>query len=381
MHVEQATQAKEQALIDLTMRAKAGIFIYLAVWLVFIFGFDNWELSSTFVLTNTLIIAVMFVVRLVHMNLVTSTREKNTKYLYQFLIGSILVSALHWGVLTAMILAYNNGTSIYHLALIVLPALAMGGASALSISNALRFLYPLVLYFPPLVVFISERDSLSLIYGLCMLISYAYVISASKYSRENYWSSVYNHLIAEQRASELERLSTTDQLTQLKNRMYFDNEYDEEWRRSFRQKAPISIVMIDFDHFKQVNDTYGHLFGDEVLKQASLLITKDLKRPSDSVARYGGEEFVILLPDTDSTGAKTVGERVRRSIETMEIEYKGTIVPITCSVGGASTVPNNENEKTVLLKHADLALYQAKHKGRNQYYAFESVAEDKLINI
>lgn len=351
------------------MRAKAGIFIYGAIWTVFVFAFDFWSLSSSFVNVNSAIILVTLMIRYFHMRRVKRATDENSNFLYQFLIISVLVSALHWGLMTAWIQAYDKVSHAAHLMLIVLPAFAMGGASTLSISSALRFFYPLALYLPPLAVFFYLGDPLSLVYAISILISYVYVISASKYSRENYWSSVSNHLIAEERAVELEKLSTTDQLTQLKNRMYFDKKYDNEWRRSFRLKSPISVIMIDFDHFKILNDTYGHLFGDEVLKQASSLISNELKRPTDCIARYGGEEFVALLSNTDVEGTKTIGERIRSAIEKMHIEHQGVPVKITCSVGGATAIPDNRLNKMDLIKHADSALYQAKHAGRNRYHA------------
>ncbi|MFC3094839.1 GGDEF domain-containing protein [Alteromonas sediminis] len=374
MHPEQTTQLHFQALFDLTMRAKAGIFIYLAVWVVFVVGFDFWANSPMFVMVNSGLILFMFVARLIHLAYVKRANKYTTDFLYQLLIGFILLSASHWGVMSAFILIEFKDSNAYQFILIVLAALAMGGASALSISNTVRYFYPLALYAPAFFVFFIERDPLSTIYGICMLLSYAYVIAASKYSRDNYWSAIRNHLIAEERASELEKLSTTDQLTQLKNRMYFDAEFEQEWSRSFRLKSPMSVIMLDFDHFKSLNDTYGHLFGDEVLRQASSLISNELKRPTDCIARYGGEEFVALLPNTDASGARTLGERLRKAVESMALTHQGKPVTVTCSVGGASAVPSHDIEKTDVIKQADSALYEAKKMGRNRYVAFDELA-------
>lgn len=368
-------QLQLQALYDLTMRAKAGIYIYLAIWLVFVFAFDFLTVDSTFVYINTCAIVLISLARLIHAQCVNRATEDNTQLFYQLLIYSILISALHWGILTAWILQYEQVTGAAHLMLIVLPAFAMGGASTLSISNALRIFYPLALYLPPITVFFYQSEPLSLVYAVCILCSYVYIVSASKYSRENYWSAIRNHLIAEERAEALEKLSTTDQLTQLKNRMYFDTEFDKEWRRAFRLKSSISLIMIDFDHFKAVNDTYGHLFGDEVLQRASSLISNELARPADSVARYGGEEFVALLPNTGAEGAKTTGERIRKAVEKMDMTHEGKTVKITCSVGGASIIPTENIEKNALIKYADSALYQAKNTGRNRYFAYHSASD------
>lgn len=360
-------QLQLQALYDLTMRAKAGIYIYLAIWLVIVFAFDFLTLNNTFVIINSAIIVLISILRIIHLKLVKSANEENTALLYKFLIASVMTSALHWGFLTAWILMFDKVTSAPQLMLIVLPAFAMGGASTLSISNALRIFYPLALYVPPVIVFFYLTDPLSIVYAISILASYAYIVAASNYSADNYWSAITNHLVAEERAQELEKLSNTDQLTQLKNRMFFDNEYQKEWLRATRIKSPLSIIMIDIDHFKKINDTYGHVFGDEVLQLASSIISNELKRPTDCVARYGGEEFVALLPNTDMKGAKRVGERVRKAIEDMAINHQGETVRITCSVGGANVTPSVSSDKTLLIKDADSALYRAKQTGRNRY--------------
>jgi len=365
----QSLHLQRQALNDLTIRAKAGIYIYLAIWLIFVLSFDFLSLEPTFVYINTAFILLFSVIRLIHAKKVKSATLESTRPLHQFLIISILLSALHWGILTAWVVTFDKLENAAHLILIVLPAFAMGGASTLSISNKLRILYPLALYIPPIVVFFYQRDPLSIVYAISISCSYAYIIAASKYSRDNYWSAINNRLIAEQRAEEMEQLSVTDQLTQLNNRMYFDTEYDKEWRSAFRQKSTLSVIMIDIDHFKVINDTYGHLFGDEVLKCASNIIAQQLKRPTDCIARYGGEEFVALLPYTDNSGTRTVAERIRKSLEDKVLAHNGENVQVTCSIGGASIIPSADIDKMVLIKTADNALYQAKQSGRNRYIA------------
>ncbi|MDM7860824.1 GGDEF domain-containing protein [Alteromonas sp. ASW11-36] len=369
MKLSQDSQLKMQALFDLSMRARAGIYIYCAIWLVFVIAFDFVAMSIPLVVINSIILLVMMAIRIAHMSYIKNANEDNVQLLYHLLIFSVLLSALHWGVLTAWVLTFESANNASHLMLIVLPAFAMGGASALAISNVLRIFYPLALYVPPLFMFYYSQDPLNTVYAVSILISYIYIISASKYPRENYWSAIKNHLIAEERATELEQLSTTDKLTQLKNRMYFDEEFDNEWRRSYRLNAPISVIMIDLDHFKKLNDTYGHLFGDEVLRRTAAVISNELKRPTDCIARYGGEEFIALLPNTDAEGAKVTGERIRHAVESMQIEHDDKVVRITCCVGASSTVPVSTLNHTDIIKRADSALYEAKRSGRNRYVA------------
>lgn len=160
-------------------------------------------------------------------------------------------------------------------------------------------------------------------------------------------------------------LSVKDELTNLYNRRHFQYVMQMEWKRATRFKHPISVLMIDIDHFKTFNDAYGHLHGDKVLKMISSLLLKNI-REVDTLARFGGEEFVALLPDTDKEGAIVVGEKLRRLVESekFEKEHEG-MVPVTISVG-ISNFPSDAREFDDLIDHADLALYEAKDKGRNR---------------
>jgi len=166
---------------------------------------------------------------------------------------------------------------------------------------------------------------------------------------------------------ELERLASTDPLTKLPNRRSFFRRANAEFARTKRHGRPMSVVMMDLDHFKQVNDTLGHAIGDAVLKHVAAII-RDCMRESDIVARYGGEEFVILLPETDSGGAFVFAERLRFSVESYPLQIEtGSQVNITVSLGVAIMSPEKEIPVLdKLLQQADDALYQAKDCGRNR---------------
>ena len=163
---------------------------------------------------------------------------------------------------------------------------------------------------------------------------------------------------------ELEKLSLTDPLTGAHNRRYFDREALRLFRLSMRHKRPLSLLMMDIDHFKSVNDTYGHDIGDEVLKkvvQACHQITRDTDL---LVARYGGEEFCLLLPETTSTGALKVADRVGTAIAGLEIWADGRKFSITVSLG-VSECDHSGDSLESLIKRSDHALYAAKREGRN----------------
>jgi diguanylate cyclase (GGDEF)-like protein len=160
----------------------------------------------------------------------------------------------------------------------------------------------------------------------------------------------------------LEEMATTDALTGLKNRRKFDHMIDIEWRRAIRQKVPLALLMIDADHFKAYNDTFGHQAGDQVLVGVAICISDSVRRAGDCAARYGGEEFAVLLPGQSSTEALAVAETIRLKVERWSDEPQST----TVSVGVASLRPAAMTDWSELLSAADKALYAAKAQGRNR---------------
>lgn len=172
---------------------------------------------------------------------------------------------------------------------------------------------------------------------------------------------------------ELEKLSITDPLTKVSNRRHFENYVGEIWNLSVRTNINISLVMCDIDHFKAVNDTYGHLVGDEVLKNVAKTIQKSLRRSTDLVARYGGEEFVVVLCDTDLAAVKELCMEIAENLKhrnNFKIGEK-IIEPFTMSFGISSMRSTKEHSYTDLLQVADEALYKAKANGRNQIVAID----------
>ena len=163
----------------------------------------------------------------------------------------------------------------------------------------------------------------------------------------------------------LEELSALDGLTGLFNYREFHRRLAEEAQRSWRYDRPFSLLILDIDGFKGVNDTYGHLAGDEALRGIAVLIRREV-RPVDEVARYGGEEFAILLPETPAPGAFAMAERIRDIVATQPITIApGRTVGLTVSIGVA-TYPHDADSEEKLIGAADQALYAAKNAGRNR---------------
>jgi two-component system, cell cycle response regulator len=156
-----------------------------------------------------------------------------------------------------------------------------------------------------------------------------------------------------------------DGLTKAFNKKYFTDRLESELTFALRHGSPLVLVMFDIDHFKKVNDTYGHQAGDLVLSEISTLLTAAL-RAEDVFARYGGEEFAVICRGTDVSQAQIVGERMRKAVEGHRFVHEGTPIPVTISVGIAALPDLAVKDATDLVARADKALYQSKHGGRNR---------------
>ena len=162
----------------------------------------------------------------------------------------------------------------------------------------------------------------------------------------------------------LEQLSRTDRLTQLNNRGYWEERLQEEFARLKRSHRPATLVMFDIDHFKKVNDTYGHQAGDEVIRHTAAVLRATI-RTTDIAGRYGGEEFGVILIDTAAEDALTVAERLRNAIAAKPVHVEQQAIAYTISLGLAEAAPAF-SDHTVWIERADQALYASKHGGRNR---------------
>lgn len=168
-----------------------------------------------------------------------------------------------------------------------------------------------------------------------------------------------------EQAARLEELAVTDPLTQIYNRRYFFDLAEKEFERAARHKRPLAVMIMDADHFKKINDTYGHAVGDQALLHLTSLCKENI-RLGDVLARYGGEEFVLLLPETNLNQALHLAERLRSVVEQSPLVYEGVTIPLTLSLG-LNAQPGGAGPSLLEFMHqADLALYRAKNGGRNQ---------------
>ncbi len=193
-------------------------------------------------------------------------------------------------------------------------------------------------------------------------------------------SVVYDMRERKELEAELRRLAGTDALTGVANRLGFETAADHEVKRAARYKHPLAVFTADIDHFKRVNDTFGHAAGDEALRQFADALRQTLRGPIDLIARTGGEEFVVILPETGATGAIAAAERARKAAEEADIVYDGQTIDITASFGVSRWHPE---EETLLaaLKRSDEALYIAKENGRNRVVYQTAITETAKVLV
>ncbi|MFH0820442.1 MAG: GGDEF domain-containing protein [Candidatus Peregrinibacteria bacterium] len=181
-------------------------------------------------------------------------------------------------------------------------------------------------------------------------------------------------LYFQRRIEELLNLALRDPLTMLGNRRHYDETMEREIRTVQRTGRPLSMLLLDIDHFKRVNDTLGHVAGDHVLKNVARIISEHVGRPTDEVCRYGGEEFAVILPETDLDGATVVAENLRQAVEA---ETGKTDTPVTVTIG-CSTFDAESSTEATMKERADQALYFGKEHGRNQVCAYRPNTADKI---
>ena len=181
-----------------------------------------------------------------------------------------------------------------------------------------------------------------------------YVLERSRLERE-----------VHQAQEQLRERAIRDSLTGLFNHRYFQEQLRVEFERAQRYQRPLACLMLDLDHFKSVNDTFGHPFGDQVLRTVAQILIREARKV-DVIARYGGEEFAIILPSTSAAGAQQVAERIRTSVANTPLDFDGHPVTITVSIGVATNQDTSSKDEKSLIRDADLGLYRAKRAGRNR---------------
>jgi diguanylate cyclase (GGDEF)-like protein len=213
----------------------------------------------------------------------------------------------------------------------------------------------------PIIFLSAMHDEKSIIKGFeCGGVDFV----TKPFRHQELLARIRTHIELKKAKENLLRMATTDELTRLANRRHFMDRLNEEYERSRRNDSEFTMLMIDIDYFKRVNDTFGHQAGDAVLRMTSDIMKHNL-RLSDILGRIGGEEFAVLLPDTEIKEGVIIAERLRKKIENLGVPYNQSMINITISIGASNSLTDDSGIDSIL-QRSDTALYRAKEYGRNQ---------------
>ena len=343
---------------DTQQRMKSGIFVYTFLWLIVGIGSGVLYDHPRLFWGATLVIFAVTPVRYFHLE--SLARQPDSRGVGRWCRGLpylTLTHSLTWGLLFAYSLAQPNKEFLLFMTFST-AGLVPGGINNFATGLKLSLTFVLSMLLPAIAVSLVTQQW---VMSLLLLVYIAFIIDLARRQNREYWQSLDNEM-------ELAKLSRTDTLTQLDNRRYFDEKLNQLCHLTSRRHDRLTIAIVDCDHFKRVNDTYGHDVGDECLKHVASLLDNSLPRATDVCARFGGEEFSLILPGTDLAGARVVAERIRENIESTPVKLPGIEIKMTVSIGCVSRAVHRYEPDlpTQLFKQADRALYKAKVDGRNR---------------
>ena len=362
-----ALSGRQRALVEAYERGWHGIYIYLILWLVVALTTGMHVVAPVFVAANFLLMLGVTVVRGTLYLRRHILVERHWRVACWLLPGATIASSLHWGLISAWAIHDPALQAIKMPMLLSACGIISAGTLVMSINPAIRLLFPAGCMLPIITALLlkpsPEHVYIAILSGVLML----YIIGASRSVYQDYWENREAHKLLRVRARELEELSLTDALTGLRNRLFFDVHFDVEWKRASRHRQPLAILLVDLDHFKRINDRYGHALGDLCLREAARVLRQSIQRSGDVLARYGGEEFIVMLCNIDEAGAEAVAERLLQALRSLHIHQGEIDLHITGSIGLAWGQPQDPDEGFTLIRRADEALYQAKAEGRNRH--------------
>lgn len=351
---------------DVANRSFTGVFIYLIIWVAITIPNAFHQTSPRIWWFFTLLLTALALLRIILIKNFDRIYAKSPILWKYSFFSQVWVTGLAWGILCALSLAVPEFQLLTFAVITATAGLASGGAASVAPNLILAIGFFSAFLAPPIMtmLFISNQHGISLL--LIFIIYWLGMFSITRIQHKEYWLSLKNAFVVKRYAAELEQLNAKDGLTGLKNRTFFDDSLKAERNRSSRTQVPVSLLLIDIDHFKRVNDYYGHLAGDECLRQVSQLLTRMARRETDIVARFGGEEFAILLPGTSAEQSLVVAERTRLGVEKLKIVVQDKELHLTVSIGISNVTATFGTSNEDIIHSADTALYKAKNNGRNQ---------------
>jgi diguanylate cyclase (GGDEF)-like protein len=359
---------------DFLQRSLAGILAYMLIWPLLAWFSGFYVQAPRFNNTFNTVFVLIGVARLLHAYGHIHLYDKHPKLCRTLMLGFCLAHALTLGALLVFITLIPKYQHMIMMGVMLGVGISSGAAASLSIKPIFSKVYISVILCPAAIACLFTEDLKYFMMIYTILCVYFFMLSKRFYNEYIQAFQIEKELKSKQML--LEKLTITDTLTGVYNRQYFDNTLDIQWSLASRSQAYLSILFLDLDFFKKVNDVYGHVVGDSALCHSANIFKEESKRKSDMVARYGGEEFAIILPSTHYQDAYKLAERVRERIEKTPLVYGDNSINITVSIGVNTTIPNNKSNCTEFLDNADQALYLAKSQGRNRVVGYDQDPEN-----
>ena len=358
----------ERVVRDLKKRSFAGIFIYPIALAVVLFAdgyyFRHPASSERFFL----LVTGISMARLV-LGILDNWIGRRVPWLGAALfLGGICLTALIWGVGFGKLMIQPGEMNSQLLIVACTMGICAGGCVAFSPYLWLSLAYNLLILWPGILAMAVLAVNFPLL--VLLLMFSIYMAAMSFQANAEYRTALENERLLRQKTRDLEKISNQDGLTGIYNRRFLDAALEVAWQDGLRNQRCMALVICDIDHFKGVNDTFGHPAGDEYLKTVARIMNQVFKRQTDICARFGGEEFVALVPDTVPGVARSLAEQLRKRIEETRLTFESSIIRTTVSVGVAELFPGPGQEKDLLIARADAMLYQAKQNGRNRTEVF-----------
>ncbi len=354
-----------RVLEDLKKRSTVGMYFYIVVT-VFVLLVDAFYVRHpTFSLLFISLMLGIAVFRILHSQFfarMESLLGKEGNY-YLFLV-SVYLTSLVWGLGFAYFMIQPGEAGIKMLMMISTAGLGAGGVVAFIPVRKVAVTYALLMFLPSVCLLLLLQGNLALSFLIVLYVIYMAVI-AYRGNRE-YWQALNNEYELEKKKQAIQEMSRLDSLTGLYNRSCLDEIYGKDFQTARRNKVNLSLILCDIDHFKPINDTYGHIAGDEYLKKIAEVLTQIFQRETDFLFRYGGEEFLVILLGQGKEEALRLAEKARLQVQGTVFPYDGSKINTTMSFGVVSKVPEITDTQEIFLEKADKALYQAKNTGRNR---------------
>ena len=373
---------KERSDKDFVRRTRSGVLIYVLAYPLLIFSTGVYHHHLKFCIIFFILMNLIAAIRLWLEYLFSTPFYRHRQLLWRrMVLGSALAHAICWSIIFSSFVGDPSYMNVSITMVFGLIAIISGATNTLIPKGHFFNVYVAILVAPMIVMLVVGKFHISLLLVLLCFWAYTFFLGNQIYSE--YVHSFKSEYEAGKNKEALEALSKTDSLTGIFNRHHFNESIEQQWHICLRNQYPLSLIMMDVDHFKQINDTYGHILGDECLVHVASVMKSVVKRSTDIVTRYGGEEFAIILPDTAAPSAFLIAEKIRQQLAGTPFCNEQVTLSVTVSCGVSSNIPSQRSTVLELLANADTALYLAKNSGRNRvksYYPPTLDSEDETPN-